>query len=90
MCSPTVSRRRRPTRAYIDGLGGGFCGLFGATVPFSAAKLALLYPTHGAFVKKWDRAATADVREGYLLPADAKVLDRVASGSPKLDPARSR
>jgi hypothetical protein len=61
--------------------GGGFCGLFGATIPFSAAKLAQLYPTHAAFVKKWDRAVAADVRESYLLPADAKVLDRVAKQS---------
>jgi hypothetical protein len=32
-------------------------------------------------VKKWDRAVAADVREGYLFPADAKVLDRVAKQS---------
>ncbi len=61
--------------------GGGFCKLFGATVPFSAAKLAQLYPTHPVFVKKWDHAVAADVSEGYLLPADAKVLDRVAKQS---------
>jgi hypothetical protein len=61
--------------------GGGFCKLFGATVPFSAAKLAQLYPTHQAFVKKWDQAVAADISKGYLLPADATVLDRVAKES---------
>ena len=61
--------------------GGGFCGLFGATIPFSAAKIAQLYPTHAVFVTKWDQAVAADVADGYLLPADATVLDRVARQS---------
>ncbi|MGO8871885.1 MAG: alpha/beta hydrolase domain-containing protein, partial [Acidimicrobiales bacterium] len=61
--------------------GGGFCGIFGATIPFSAAKLAHLYPTHKAFVKKWDQAVAADLSKGYLLPADATILDRVAKQS---------
>ena len=61
--------------------GGGFCKLFGATIPFSAAKLAQLYPTHEDFVTKWNRAVASDVAEGYLLPADATVLDRVANQS---------
>ncbi len=61
--------------------GGGFCFLFGRTTPFGDAQIAALYPTHGAFVKKWDGAVALDVAEGYLLPADAKVLDRVARDS---------
>jgi hypothetical protein len=61
--------------------GGGFCKLFGTTIPFSAAKLAQLYPSHADFVKKWDQAVAADVSEGYLLPADAKVLDKAAAQS---------
>ena len=61
--------------------GGGFCRLFGTTIPFSAAKLAQLYPTHEVFVRKWDQAVAADVSKGYLLPADATVLDRVAEQS---------
>ena len=64
-----------------SGAGGGFCRLFGTTVPFSPAKLARLYPTHRAFVRKWDGAVAADVGKGYLLPADARVLDRVARAS---------
>ncbi len=61
--------------------GGGFCKLFGTTVPFSAAKLAQLYPTHADFVNKWDQAVAADVSKGYLLPADAKALDAAARQS---------
>jgi hypothetical protein len=61
--------------------GGGFCKLFGTTVPFGAVKLAQLYPTHQDFVKKWDAAVTSDVSKGYLLPADAKVLEKVAAQS---------
>ncbi len=61
--------------------GGGFCKLFGTTIPFSAPKLAQLYPTHAVFVKKWDAAVAADVAKGYLLAADARILDRVAEQS---------
>jgi len=61
--------------------GGGFCKLFGATIPFNSAKLAQLYPTHQAFVTKWDQAVALDVSKGYLLPADGKVLDSVAEQS---------
>jgi hypothetical protein len=32
-------------------------------------------------VHKWDRAVVAAVTAGYLLPADAKNLDRVAAQS---------
>ncbi len=61
--------------------GGGFCRIFGTTIPFSSAKLAQLYPTHQDFVHKWDAAVASDVSEGYLTPADAVVLDRVAKQS---------
>lgn len=61
--------------------GGGFCKLFGATVPFTATKLAQLYSTHQDFVKKWSQTVAAAVTEGYLLPADAKVLNKVATDS---------
>jgi hypothetical protein len=60
---------------------GVLCGIFGTTVPLSAAKLASLYPTHGDFVKKWDEATAAEVRGGYLLEPDARTLDRVAAAS---------
>jgi hypothetical protein len=61
--------------------GGTFCAIFGTTVPFSSAKLASLYPTHTAFVRKWDAATAAEVKDGYLLSPDAQTLDRVAAQS---------
>lgn len=61
--------------------GGGFCKLFGTTVPFTAAQLAQLYPTHQAFVKKWNQAVASAVAQGYLLTADARALDKVARQS---------
>ncbi len=57
------------------------CDILGTTVPFSAAHLSALYPSHAAFVAKWDAATAAEVKEGYLLPADAETLDRVAEQS---------
>ena len=60
---------------------GQICAIFGTTYPFSAAKLAALYPNHAAFVKKWDAATAALVKQGYLLPVDAQTLDRVAAQS---------
>jgi hypothetical protein len=57
------------------------CFIFGTTVPFSAATLASLYPTHADFVKKWDAAVADLLKEGYLLRPDAETLDRVAAQS---------
>ena len=63
-------------------LGAGqICGIFGTTYPFSAAKLTSLYPSHAAFVKKWDDATAALVKQGYLLSVDAQTLERVAAQS---------
>jgi hypothetical protein len=61
--------------------GQELCAIFGTTRPFSASKLAALYPTHSDFVTEWDAATAAEVKDGYLLPADAKVLDQVAGAS---------
>lgn len=60
----------------------GFCFLAGTTVPFPAATLQQLYPTHGRFVAAWSRDVSRLAREGYLLPADAENLVRAASAAP--------
>jgi hypothetical protein len=60
---------------------GSFCVLFGTTVPFTTSQLATLYPTHGAFVLKWDLATLKDTFHGYLTPADALELARSAASS---------
>ncbi|MBM3779510.1 MAG: hypothetical protein FJW23_14945 [Acidimicrobiia bacterium] len=75
--------------ARLDGLrneaatqGGGFCGLYGHTVPLAPATLRALYPTHDAFVAQFTRAVDAIVAAGYWLPAegDAARLAARASG----------
>jgi Alpha/beta hydrolase domain len=57
-----------------QGNSGGFCILFGSTVPYSAAHLATLYKTHAQFVTAWARAIRSDQAAGFLLPADAVEL----------------
>ncbi|HXW38453.1 MAG TPA: alpha/beta hydrolase domain-containing protein [Acidimicrobiales bacterium] len=61
--------------------GQALCAIFGTTIPFTTAKLDSLYRTHQIFVEKWDAATAAEVKVGYLLPADARTLDRVAAAS---------
>jgi hypothetical protein len=70
--------------ATLSGLGQSgtsFCFLFGTTVPFSAAKLAALYPTHVQFVVQWARDTIADARAGFIRPADAAQLIAAAASS---------
>jgi hypothetical protein len=55
-----------------------FCRLFGSTVPYSAEQLAALYPDHQAFVAAWKKATKQLVKEGFLLAADKRELDRAA------------
>lgn len=70
------------TTSSSSAVGAGvLCAIFGTTVPFTASQLATLYPTHADFVKKWDAATAAEVREGYLLAPDATALDKVAAAS---------
>jgi hypothetical protein len=57
-----------------QGNTGGFCILFGSTVPFSAAHLASLYKSHRQFVVAWSGAIRRDRADGFLLPADAAEL----------------
>jgi hypothetical protein len=71
--------------ATLSGLGQSgsffFCFLFGTTVPFSAAKLAALYPAHGEFVARWAAATMADTAAGFIRPADAAELIAAAARS---------
>lgn len=47
------------------------CGLGGTHVPFDAATLNSLYPTHAEYVAKVTAASQTAVKAGFLLPADA-------------------
>jgi hypothetical protein len=57
------------------------CALLGYTVPFSANKLAAVYPDHGKFVFSWYRATLNDAKAGFLLWPDAVELMRSAATS---------
>ncbi len=64
-----------------QGNSGGFCFLFGSTVPYSAAHIATLYKSHNQFVSAWSRAIDRDQASGFILPADAVELRRAAAAS---------
>ncbi len=64
-----------------QGNSGGFCFLFGSTVPYSPAHLAGLYKNHGQFVSAWARAIHKEQAAGFLLPADGSELLRSAARS---------
>ena len=57
------------------------CSLVGSTAPFSAARLAALYPTHARFVAEWSAATETDTLAGFIRPADAAQLIAAASAS---------
>jgi Alpha/beta hydrolase domain len=61
--------------------GATFCFLFGNTVPFDSATLAALYPTHKAYVTKFNKSTDAAVKAGFLMPADAKNLKAAAAAT---------
>ncbi len=64
-----------------QGNSGGFCFLFGSTVPYGATQLASLYGNHAKFVSAWARAVHRERMDGFLLPADATELLRSAAVS---------
>jgi hypothetical protein len=53
---------------------GGFCFLFGSTVPYDASHIESLYKNHRQFVSAWALAIKKDRAAGFLLPADAAEL----------------
>jgi len=70
--------------ATLSGLGqtgSTFCSLFGTTVPFDAATLKVLYPTHNAYVRAVKKAKKAAVRSGVILALDAKAIVAAAAAS---------
>ncbi|WP_243717694.1 alpha/beta hydrolase domain-containing protein [Actinomadura sp. KC345] len=65
-----------------DNSGETFCFLFGTHVPFDEARLDSLYPSHGRYVAAVVKADVHNLRDGYLLPADARQnrIDAIGSG----------
>ena len=71
-----------PIAAFTGEQNGSIiCGLLGTTTLFDATTLASLYPSHRAYVARFDTATRNAVRAGVLLKADAKLLRRWAAGS---------
>jgi hypothetical protein len=58
------------------------CSLFGQTIPFTAAQLTTLYPTHNDYVSKVTAAATQDQRAGFLLATDVPLIAQEAQAAP--------
>ena len=62
--------------------GQNFCFLFGHTKSLEAAELTTLYPTHTAFVKKFDAAVDAIARAGYWLKPEGDLARAAARQAP--------
>ena len=52
------------------------CNLGGVTVPFSDAQVQALYPTFDRYQRLMKRATNRAVRQGWLLPPDARDMMR--------------
>ena len=50
------------------------CLLLGSTNSISAERLAELYPSRAAYKQRYDRAADAAIKAGFVLPADRTAL----------------
>ncbi len=59
----------------------GFCRLFGTTKLFTQAALAQLYTNHDDYVTKVSASANAALAKGFLLPADAALINTAAQAS---------
>jgi Alpha/beta hydrolase domain len=60
------------THTSVGNAGPGPCPVAGVSLPFDAATLGALYPTHGAYVSQFAHATNALRRAGFLLPLDAE------------------
>ena len=54
-----------------DNAGETFCRLFGTYIPFPEEQLDELYPRHMGYVLQVARVDKANLRAGYIVPADA-------------------
>ncbi len=61
--------------------GAGFCILYGSYLPFDAATLHALYPTHASYVDQVTQSARARQAEGLILAEDAKRIIQAADVS---------
>ncbi|WP_059009720.1 alpha/beta hydrolase domain-containing protein [Streptomyces specialis] len=68
-----------PTSTWnANSTGSIVCPIAGHEVPFTAERLAELYPTHGAYVRAVTRSALGLIADRHLTPADGMYLIREA------------
>lgn len=61
--------------------GAGLCFLNGTHIPFDRATLDTLYPDRQAYLRPFAEAVRENVKDGYVLPADAREMLRDAQAS---------
>ncbi|GAA0528617.1 alpha/beta hydrolase domain-containing protein [Saccharopolyspora thermophila] len=61
--------------------GPELCRLYGSHQPFTAEKLASLYPTHDAYVRAVRNVTNSNLRKGFILERDAAETVREAEVS---------
>ena len=69
------------TLSGVGQTGAGFCFIFGTTVPFDAATLASLYPTHDAYVSQVTASTESALRGRFLVEPDARLIETQAQES---------
>jgi hypothetical protein len=77
----TITGIPNPAPPDANPIFQAFCRLFGQTHPFSAARLAQLYPTHDAYVTRFDDATDDVVHRGFVLPEEGAELKFIAQTS---------
>jgi hypothetical protein len=64
------------------GAGGLTCSFFGQTTPFTATELAALYSSNADYVSKVTTATAAAQQAGFILAADAPLIEQEAQSAP--------
>jgi hypothetical protein len=67
-----------------SGGGPGFCSLFGYTAPLDTGQVGSLYSIPEDYVRKFETATDRAVRQGFILPADAKEAKETLTVGPWL------
>jgi hypothetical protein len=62
--------------------GGLTCSFFGQTTPFTPTQLATLYASHDDYVSKVTAATAAAQQAGFILAADAPLIEQEAQSAP--------
>ena len=76
---PYIAAPTATHRGYLS--AGGFGGVTGAKTPFSAERLAALYPDHAAYVAKFAAAANQLVVGRWISPQDAADMTKAAEAA---------